>query len=86
MRRENLDAVYNLYSSWYVTDRSDWAKARRVWIDTHDAGLALGYFPRQATLEISVLKQLKKNPTDFARAFGSVSHVTEMFQGQLYND
>ncbi|KAJ2963867.1 hypothetical protein NQZ79_g1127 [Umbelopsis isabellina] len=66
------------------TDRSDWAKARRIWIDTHDADLALKYFPRQATLEISVLKQLKKNPTDFARAFGSIPRNMRLMYVHAY--
>ncbi|KAG2171676.1 hypothetical protein INT43_008056 [Umbelopsis isabellina] len=66
------------------TDRSDWAKARRIWIDTHDAELALKYFPRQATLEISVLKQLKKNPTDFARAFGSIPRNMRLMYVHAY--
>ncbi|CAM0137074.1 multisubstrate pseudouridine synthase 7 [Umbelopsis sp. WA50703] len=66
------------------TDRSDWAKARRTWIDTHDAELALSFFPRQATLEISVLKQLKKNPTDFARAFGSIPRNMRLMYVHAY--
>lgn len=60
------------------------ARACSTFLETKDAGAALGYLPPRYHVEKAVIQHLSKNPTDFVGALTSINRSMRTMYGHAY--